>query len=332
MAGHRVIITGGSGFVGTNLVEHFSQQGWEVRNFDIAAPRNPDHFRFWTNLNILDQQKLIDETHQFQAEVFLHFAARTDLLERKNLAGYAANTEGVRNVIEAIRSTHSIQRTVFASSQLVCELGYRPQQDWDYRPSTLYGESKVVTERLLRDADDIGAVWTILRPTSLWGPWFDVPYKNLFTAIARNLYFHPGHYSTLKQWGFVGNSVYQVNCLLEAPAEEVHRRTFYLADYQPVELRDFTNKVQEALRVRPIKTMPGILMKMAASSGDVLAKIGWTSPPMTTFRFQNMITEEIQNLAPLQEITGRLPYSLEEGIDLTVRWMSEYDEIIRVRS
>jgi len=325
MMDRRVLIMGGSGFVGTNLVEHFSQSGWEVRNFDIAVPRNRDHFRYWINVDILDRKRLIDETSKFQPTVLLHFAARTDLNERQNIAGYGANIEGVSNVIEAIQSTHSIQRSVFASSQLVCELGYQPQNEYDYRPSTLYGESKVLTEKIIRTAENIDAIWTIIRPTSLWGPWFDVPYKSFFLTIARNLYVHPGGVHTLKQWGFVGNSAFQVCRLIEAPAERVHKKTFYLADYQPIELREFANKVQVVVGAKPIKTIPTRLLKTAALLGDIGNKIGWANPPLTSFRYSNIVTMETQDLRQLQEIVGPLPYSIDQGIDLTVQWLRKHD-------
>ena len=331
MTDRRVIVTGGSGFVGTNLVEYFSQQGWEIRNFDVAHPRNPDHLCYWTGVDILDKKRLIEETQKFQPTVFLHFAARTDLNERQNLAGYAANIEGAGNVIEAIRSTHSIQRAIFASSQLVCALGYRPRDEYDYRPSTLYGQSKVLTERIIRIAENMDVVWTILRPTSLWGPWFDVPYKNFFIAIARNLYVHPGSICILKQWGFVGNSVFQVHRLIEAPVEKVHKKTFYLADYEPVELRDFANKVQVALGAKPIRTVSPGLLKTAALLGDMGKKIGWATPPLTTFRYRNMITMETQDLSLMQEVTGPLPYSVDQGINTTVRWLHQHDKQIKVR-
>jgi nucleoside-diphosphate-sugar epimerase len=329
MTGQRVIITGGSGFVGTNLVEYFSQCGWEVRNFDIAPARNSDHLCYWANVDILDRKDLIAETQKFQPTVFLHFAARTDLDEKQNLAGYAANIEGVSNVIEAIQSTNAIQRVVFASSQLVCELGYQPQNEYDYRPSTLYGQSKVLTEKIIRAAGNFNAIWTIIRPTSLWGPWFDVPYKNFFLAIARNLYVHPGSGHILKQWGFVGNSVFQVYRLIEAPAEKIDKKTFYLADYQPVELRDFANKVQAVVGAKPIRTIPSSLLKTAALLGDLGNKIGWANPPLTSFRYSNMTTMETQDLCPLQEVIGSLPYSIDEGIEITVQWLRQYDKRIR---
>jgi nucleoside-diphosphate-sugar epimerase len=220
----KAVITGGSGFVGTNLVEYFLEQGWEVLNFDFAEPRNPEHFSVWKKVDLLNRTQLIQEIKDFQPSVLLHFGARTDLKKEKNLAGYAANIDGVCNVIDAVRLVPSIQRVLFASSQLVCKLDYQPADENGYAPSTLYGQSKVLTERIIRAADEIGPVWAIVRPTSLWGPWFDVPYKIFFETIARNYYFHPGEIKTLKQWCFIGNTFYQVDRLILAASEYIHKK------------------------------------------------------------------------------------------------------------
>jgi nucleoside-diphosphate-sugar epimerase len=317
----KIIITGGSGFIGTNLVEHFAKKGWEVLNVDIKPPRNPEHQRFWKNVDILDRDLIRYTVADFQPAALLHFAARTDLDGKSNLGEYAANIDGVCNMIDAIRKTSSIQRVVFASSQLVCQLGYQPKNEYDYRPSTLYGQSKVLTERIIRVAGEIAPVWTIVRPTSIWGPWFDVPYKNFFLAIAKNSYMHAGQATTLKQWGFVGNTVYQVEKLLTAAGKTIHGKTFYMADYPPHNLRDFANQVQEAMDAKPIPTVPANFLKTAAMIGDVLKKLGWKNPPLTSFRYHNIITSEIQNLEPLQQIVGDLPYSIEKGVEITTNWL-----------
>lgn len=325
MSGWRVLITGGSGFIGTNLVEHFSAQGCTVLNLDIAPPRNRQQAHLWRAVDLLDRQNLIRAVTEFSPHYLLHFAARTDLKETRNLAGYAANIEGVCNLIDAIRAASSLRRVIFASSQLVCRLGYTPRHELDYAPTTLYGISKMLGERIVRAADELGATWCLVRPTSLWGPWFDVPYKNFFSAIRRGIYVHPNGVNTLKQWGFVKNSVYQVERLLYASAESIHKKVFYLADYQPLELRHFANMVQEAFDAHPIRSVPPALLRLAARMGDLLQGIGWRNPPLTSFRYHNIITSELCDLTPLQAIVGDLPYNTAQGVQMTVAWMKSHD-------
>lgn len=322
MGNQRVVVTGGSGFVGTNLVSFITNMGWEVINLDIVEPRNPAHNQYWEKVDLLDRKKLIEKTNEISPSIFLHFGARTDLDEKKDIFDYAINIEGVYNVIDAIRSTQTINRTIFASSQLVCMLGYQPLNTLDYRPNTSYGRSKVLFERIIRSVGDMNSIWTIVRPTSLWGPWFGIPFFQMFQLIRKNVYFHIKGENPKKQWGFIGNTVYQLWKIVQAPVVDVHTKTFYLADYSPVELREFADKVQERFGSKPIRQISSRLLKSFARAGDVAQKIGWATPPITSFRYQNMITPEIQDLCDLYEITGPLPYSVDEGIDETVEWMS----------
>lgn len=319
----NIVINGGSGFIGTNLVEYFNAKGWQVLNLDINPPRNTKHQPYWQQVDILNRDQLIEAIRDFSPSVLLHFAARTDLDEKQDLRGYNANMDGVRNIMAAVQATLSIQRTVIASSQLVCKIGYKPKDEQDYCPTTLYGESKVITERIVRETGTIGSTWTLVRPTSIWGPWFDVPYKNFFETIQNGYYVHPGGIQAFKGWGFVLNSVFQVDKLIHAPAEKIHQKTFYLADYEPLVLREFANLIQQAMNVRPIISVPYWLLRAVGWGGDLLQKFGWKNPPLTSFRLHNIVTNEVQDLNPLERIAGELPYSVAEGVRLTVDWMNK---------
>ena len=177
----------------------------------------------------------------------------------------------------------------------------------------------------MRDAEDLDITWTILRPTSLWGPWFGVPYKSFFSSIARNVYVHPAGVRTWKQWGFIGNSVYQVQRLLDAPCDQVGGKTFYLADYEAVELQQFADMVQAAVGARPIRSISLSVLRTIARLGDLGQKLGWQSPPLTSFRLRNMLTVETQDLGNLPSLIGPLPYSLQDGIAMTVSWLRDHE-------
>jgi nucleoside-diphosphate-sugar epimerase len=315
-----MLVTGGSGFIGTNLVEHFREAGWEVRSFDIAPPRKAEHQSLWTPMDILDRQRLVAETREFGPSVVLHFAARTDLRERRNLGGYASNIDGVCNLIDAVQLTKSVELVIVASSQLVCPLGYIPRDDYDYRPTTLYGQSKVLSERIVRVAA-LNAAWTIVRPTSVWGPWFDAPFRDLFRRIARGSYFHPAGHAVWKQWSFVGNTVFQIGKVVDAPRTKIDRKTFYLAEYEAVELYAFVDKVREALGARPIRKIPARALLAAALAGDIARKLGWQDPPLSSSRYRNIVQDETQDTEPIRDIAGPLPFSVGDGITLTVDWL-----------
>lgn len=310
--------------MGTNLVGYYRNAGFEILNFDILPPRNPEHLHLWRRVDIRERKQFTEEVVAFKPELILHCAARTDLDEQENLDGYRANFDGICHLIDSIRAVKTVKRTIFFSSQLVCRLGYIPESENDYHPSTLYGRSKALGEQIVRTAADFGSTWTIVRPTSLWGPWFDIPYRPFFTSVRQGLYFHPSGYQIKKQWGFVGNSVYQINALLNAPEHDVHAKTLYLADYDPIELLVFSNEIRSCDGRRPIRCLPIIVLKTIAKAGDLLKMVGWKSPPLTSFRLGNVITDEIQDVEPLRRIVGPLPYDFRQGIQQTIQWLVEH--------
>lgn len=319
----RILITGGSGFIGTNLIDYFLRLGWPVCNLDCAPPRNQAHLAYWREGNLLDNKTLRTVFDDFSPEIILHFGARTDLNEKQDLAGYSTNIEGTLNLISQADRSASAERIIFASSQLVCRLGYQPVNEEDYSPTTLYGESKVRMEKIIRSAN-IKQAWTIVRPTSFWGPWFDIPYRIFFDVIRRGVYIHPAGLVIHKQWGYVENAAYQIHQLITANKRLVDRKTFYLADYVPIDLYDFATAVASAFGSRKVNTVPLQVLKGFAKLGDILQACGWQSPPLTSFRLGNIITHELQNLADLEEITGPLPFDYLSGIKKTTLWMRNH--------
>jgi nucleoside-diphosphate-sugar epimerase len=55
----RLLITGGSGFIGTNLVDFLISKGYEVINLSNSAPKKREHLKFWKNCDLTDLNELI---------------------------------------------------------------------------------------------------------------------------------------------------------------------------------------------------------------------------------------------------------------------------------
>lgn len=312
----KILVTGGSGFIGTNLIEYYKDE-FEVLNLDILKPRNKAHFKYWVQGDILDEKETIKIFNDFQPNFIYHMAARTDL-DGKNLKDYAANTKGVEHIIKAVNRTKTIEKVVFASSRLVCEIGYKPKDEYDYKPSTIYGESKIIGEKIVRNSTLLDNNWIIVRPTSLWGPWFDVPYKNFFDSIKRNVYVHPKGISIYKKFGFVGNCVYILDKLLSD--QTLNTQTVYLSDFETLEVKNWANLISQKFHGNDVKSVPLFLLKILAVSGDILKKLGYKSPPITSFRLNNIMTNMDYDTSNVEEIVGELPYTLEEGTAITYNW------------
>jgi nucleoside-diphosphate-sugar epimerase len=328
----RVLITGGSGFIGTNAVEAFLRDGATVVNVDVAPPKDPSHAPNWQNVDILNKARLEQSFRSFRPDLVVHLAAKTVLDERATLALYAANIQGVQNVIDAVQAAGCVERTFFASSRLVCRLGYVPKDDVDYQPSTLYGLSKVRGEQLVRAAPSGLGTWTILRPTGIWGPWFGVPYRDFFMTIRRGRYVNPARRDAHKSYGYVENTVYELQRLAACWPSDVHGKTFVVADYPPVSVKSWATLIQEALGARQIRSVPVPLLNGAAIAGDVVERLGLGHAPLTSFRLNNLVSDMVYDTSSLEALVGPLPYTLAQGVKRTVAWLeSRVSEPVRNR-
>lgn len=323
----RILVTGGSGFIGTNYIELLLQDGkTEFINLDSKPPRNAAHKKFWRECDILAVSRLEKIIKDFKPTQVVHLAAKTGL-DEKLLSDFAANIDGVESLVQILKGVPSLERAIFTSSLLVCKMGYVPKDDSEYKPTTLYGQSKVCGEQIVRAAKDLPYAWTIIRPISVWGPYAEEPYRNFFQSVSRNWYFHigSGHYK--RSMGYVENMVYQIQQLLLAAVEKIDRKVFYLGDSPPIDLYEFANEVQAVLRTGKIRHLPLGVVKLAAKGGDIVKAMGWKKFPLTSFRLNNIRTEYVFDLRPIMDIAGPLPYDFKTGISRTVEFMRAAGEI-----
>src|SRR6478609_1004800 len=116
----KILVTGGSGFIGTNLISFLIEKGHSVKNIDINPPRDKRLLESWSKIDICDRELLVPEVKNYNPDYIIHLAARTDLHEKVNIEGYAANMKGVANIMEAAAQLPGLKRIVVASSMLVC--------------------------------------------------------------------------------------------------------------------------------------------------------------------------------------------------------------------
>jgi nucleoside-diphosphate-sugar epimerase len=316
----KVMVTGSAGFIGQALVRRLHAQGYEVAGLDN---RTPGKSVLATNFvcDLLDGSRLAEAVTNFSPDAIVHLAARIDLDEKTNLAGYAANIDGVQNLIDATRQTPSVRRAIWTSSQLVCRVGYVPQNDIDYQADTLYGQSKVRTEQIVREHDGAGREWCLTRPTTVWGPGMSAHYQRFLRMIQRGQYFHVGREPLWKSYSYIENIAFQYQRLLEAPAEQIHRTTFYLADYEPINLIAWSDAFQREFGSRPIPHMPLAVARWLACCGDATNAIGFRRFPFNSFRLNNVLTQYRFDMKPTEAVCGPLPYTIDQGVRETAAWI-----------
>lgn len=313
----RLLVTGGSGFIGTNLVQNALDQGREVLNLDWNPPLDHAQKPYWRRWNIMDPATTRSFMEEFKPEHVVHLAARTDTDVQDDLDAYRQNHEGTAHLLGVMKEIPSIRRAIITSTQFVCEAGYQPKHDEDYKPFTLYGESKRLTEVATRKAD-LPFAWSIIRPTTIWGPW-SLRYRDvLFKVMRKGLYFHPGRHKVIRSYGYVGNVVWQIGRILELPVDQVAGKVFYVGD-PPLDLRTWVEAISQALVHRPVRYIPTWMVKSLAMAGDVLKKVH-VPFPITSGRFRSMTNDYITPMDRTEAALGVAPWSLAQGADAMVEW------------
>lgn len=318
----KIFITGGSGFIGTNLIETLQKTDAEILSVDMVEPKLEGHRSIWKKVDIREKDVIMATVKDFQPDYVIHLAARTDL-NGKELLDYDANMQGVSNMLDALEQVPNLKQAVFASSMYVCEPGYMPKDFEDYAPHTLYGESKVETERLIKERNP-KYTWSIIRPTSIWGPWFGEPYNKFFHIVLNHMYFHMGKRACKKTYGYVDNAIYEIMSIFEADAEKVNRKVFYIGDYEPYDITEWANEIAKESGIW-IPRIPYWCFKCAGWFGDLLKKFG-IAFPMTSFRLHNMTTDNVHNLEPIKSIAPNLPVSRIEGTKRTLDWINNVEK------
>lgn len=316
----RILITGASGFIGTNLVDLLVAQNYTILNFDKAKPNKKSHEPFWHQGNLLEPADIEKVIHVFTPSVVIHLAARTDTLSNK-LADYIDNTKGTENLIRCLEQVALVKRVIITSTQYVykSEDVPLPIHDTDYAPHTTYGQSKVITEQLTRESK-LQCCWTIVRPANIWGPWHLRYPVELWKIIDKGLYVHPSKNEVIRTYGYVKNVAYQLLQIVQADSSRVDKQTYYLGDI-PIDSYIWLNAISRSLTGKQLKRVPSYLFTIPALFGDLLIKIGIRSP-LYSARFKNMIENYPAPTEKTIAAFGASHPNLEDNVKETIEWIN----------
>lgn len=307
----KVLITGSSGFIGSHLVEEYIKNNCRVYGIDIKKNKKNLNFFFY-KCNVLNREKLLTHLKKIQPELIIHLAARTDLFGKK-ITDYKINYEGAKNIISVCNEVESIKRVIFASTLLVNKFPYITSKLHFYDPDTLYGESKVLMEKIIRTGKT-KFKWCIIRPTTIWGDLLQNHFKLFLSLIKKKLYFHIGKEKIYKSYGYVKNTSFQIYKLSLARNLFFDKKTYYLHDYKPLCINDFADKISLFFNKKKNKTFAVIIGNFFSIIGDIIVKLGFVNFPLQSRRFKNIRASFILNSEKLKKVCGMLPYNENQSL------------------
>ncbi len=189
----RIIVTGGSGFIGSHLIEELVAHGHQVFSVDVRDPLSKVKGVTHTTGDICDHETLTKTFASFKPDAVVHLAALPSIQQsiKEPHVSLRTNVAGTYSVIEAARSSGA-SRVVFASSAAVYgktteEMKGKPiSESVALQPLNPYALAKKMGEEFMRMAAD-EKLWKSIDAVSLrffnvYGPRKrrDSPYR---TAI-----------------------------------------------------------------------------------------------------------------------------------------------------
>ena len=167
----KVLVTGGSGFLGINLIRFLRMKGVdEIRVLDIADFDYPEKTEPWLRFARGDVRDIpAVEKITEGCDVVVHCAAALPLYSEKDI--YTTEVDGSRNVLNAARK-FNLDRHVQISSTAVYGV---PKKHPIYETDPMvgvgpYGHAKIEAEDVCRAARKEGYCVPIVRPKSFIGP------------------------------------------------------------------------------------------------------------------------------------------------------------------
>ncbi|NET38070.1 MAG: NAD-dependent epimerase/dehydratase family protein [Cyanothece sp. SIO1E1] len=172
----QAFVTGGTGFIGANLIRLLIQEGHSVRA--LVRPSSPlDNLR---GLEIEVVKGNLNQTdlcsHMQDCQALFHVAAHYSLWQSDREALYCNNVLGTRNVLAAARRAQ-VERVVYTSSVAAIGVGASGTSvDETHQSSVeklkgLYKKSKFWAEQEALQAAQAGQDIVIVNPTTPIGPW-----------------------------------------------------------------------------------------------------------------------------------------------------------------
>lgn len=293
----RVLVTGGTGFVGYAVVKDLIQHGHEVIVLTRRVPAQPLPVGTSgaVHADIRDRGELTKALSDHVFDGVCHLAGLVQLRSsfREPLAYFEVNVTGTLNLLSALATSQAIApRVVFGSTGAIYgrDAEGNLTEDEPARPDSPYASSKFAAEQLLVQHAATGAIGvTVLRCFTIGGACDRVGDRDQTRLLPNALRVATGQAPFLSVNGD-GSAVREYTHVLDVAAayrlalestEPGAHRLYNVGSGDGVSIADLVDTVVRVtgqavpIEHRPPQSEPHVLI---ADSGRIRADLGWSSP------------------------------------------------------
>ncbi|HEY1955162.1 MAG TPA: NAD-dependent epimerase/dehydratase family protein [Polyangiaceae bacterium] len=320
----RVLVTGGSGFLGSWVCELLAKRGDDVRAL-VRRTSSTKHLRTLERVELVEgtveDARSVDDAAR-GVDAVVHCAGLVKARNEDELR--AVNVEGSRNVMAAAKK-HGAKRFVQVSSLEATgpsAEGAVPTIDQE-RPVTAYGRSKLAGEKaVLADKADVHT--TVLRPGAIYGPR-DAEILEAFKSLKRGLM--PTIDGGRARGSFVWGPDCATACIRALEADVPSGNTYFVDDGgPPVTQREFLEMIEDALGRRALVRMslPKGFLKTVAFGVEAYGRASGKAVMLTREKADMLLQHFVCESSRTQKDLGWKPeVPLREGVRRAVAWYRE---------
>ena len=315
-------MTGGTGFIGSHLVEALIQRGIQVR----CLLREKRNLKWLTGLPIetafgdCGDHTSLEEAVKEVDQIF-HLAGVTKAVAENTY--FEVNAFGTENLARAcLKKNPRIQKFIYLSSQAAagpCRNGDKKRESDSCEPVSAYGRSKRRGEELaLAFVHEIPLL--ILRPCAVYGPREKDMYtffKLLSRKIKPCLSGEDQHMSLC----YIEDIIQAI--LLAAQSREPSGEIFFLSDGQDYPMEEVGDVFAQAMGVNAFSIrIPEWTMMSVASFSEYFSKLSRRPPLLSKGKVEEIFQKNwVCDITKARRALGFEPHiSLKQGAERTYQW------------
>lgn len=309
----NIAIIGGSGFVGTKLLDEIINSEFinSIINIDkLNSTKFASLTRIGDVLNVETIEQLLDGIDL----VILLAAEHRDDVSPTSLY-YDVNVQGMRNVLQAMK-TNNVNRLLFTSSVAIYGLDKNnPDESFPADPFNHYGISKWQAEQVLQDWYNEHNDWNIniIRPTVIFGEGNRGNVFNLLKQIASGKFMMIGKGENQKSMSYIGNVVAFIQFLIKNVIDGYNVYNYVdKPDFNTNDLVYHTGQILD--KNIPSLKIPYALGMLGGYCFDVLAFLTRKKLPISSVRVKKFCAVTKYDSTKAMSSGFTPPYTMEEGL------------------
>jgi dihydroflavonol-4-reductase len=315
-------VTGGTGFVGLNLVKELMIRGWDVTALHRPSSDLKLLKRFRPKLAagaLSDEVSLVAAISEGTDTVF-HVAGNTNMWRGGNAEQTRDNVDGTRNVVDAALAK-GVRRLVVTSS--ISAYGMVAGEINEETPSVAanshinYQKTKWAAQEIARAAIPKGLEVVIMQPGAIMGPYDIGTWSRLFLMVRDDKL--PGVPASMLTF----THVREVVAAHIAAADKGQNGGSYLLGGENKSMLDLVREIAVLVgKPAPTKVMPTGMLRMVAAVGGFAGRFTGKQPPITSEMVATISKSVSTTSAKAQRELGYRIVPLKDMVKDCYDWMA----------